>query len=635
MVNRLAYSKQRNKTNKLVENQRNMYYKSKLNTAKGDMRKLWQILNEMSGKVSASIKDTIGRAFQSMTSDKLIADMFAESFSKTVQNLIPKCDVPLLDPDTYGRPMDRSMLLKKATSKDVYKIIIGTHSNKAPGIDNVRTADLKLIADKIASAIAHLINSSLACGLYPDELKVGLVRPIYKGGDATNCMSYRPITMLPTVDKIVEKYVSNEIHKFYNNHSILSANQFGFQPKKSTSMLLSRFTDEVNQHLNNKCHVMIIFIDYSKAFDTLRHDTLIHRLADTGVRGRLLDWCADYLRNRSYYVKVGNTLSEKVSVTEGTAQGSVLGPLHYLAYVNDMNCVLKCSVYQFADDTCLVAADKDLRLAERMLQNDFDRVCKWSHDAGLVLNAGKTKLLHVHSSQSRSVGSIRIVGHDHQCLHSRQTDAVHCGCAPLEQVSKQKYLGLIIDNRFNWGDHIDSVCIKLRAIMAKIYILRNRIPYTVRLNIYNALVESIISYGLSSYGRTFSSYLDKIYRLQVRLLKLIVPNSIKKEFKCDAELFTVCKVLPVHAKFKYHMLKEQYFRTEIQHVISHPKITRQITNRMLKKPLFNNFYGRRTSEYIIPDLINNLPQEWKDSLTPANIANILKKGMLEKLNMFT
>lgn len=154
------------------------------------------------------------------------------------------------------------------------------------------------------------------------------------------------------------------------------------------------FTDYIYGNLDNTKHVLVVFIDYSKAFDTLNHDVLIDKLDDCGIRGPLLDWCIDYLKRRSYHVKINDNLGEKMEVTEGTAQGSVLGPLHYLTYVNDLpNLIKQCELFQFADDTCLVAADSNIQKAFQLLQSEFTTLIKWSHDLGLVLNADKTKMM--------------------------------------------------------------------------------------------------------------------------------------------------------------------------------------------------------------------------------------------------
>lgn len=168
--------------------------------------------------------------------------------------------------------------------------------------------------------------------------------------------------------------------------------------------------------------------------------------------------------------------------------------------------------------------------------------------------------------------------------------------------------------------------------MAKFYIIRNRVPFSIRLQMYKSLADSIISYGLSSYGRTFKTYLDQIYKLQVRLLKMVVPYNLQKQFRNDQDLFKFCKTLPIHIKFKYEILKEQFFRADIQHPITHCKVTRQITNQHLKTPKFCNYYGKRTSEYIIPELINQLPINIRQTLTPKNITNILKREFATHLD---
>ncbi|CAG9136935.1 unnamed protein product [Plutella xylostella] len=207
-------------------------------------------------------------------------------------------------------------------------------------------------------------------------------------------------------------------------------------------------------HLNDKEHILVAFIDYSKAFDTLKHNILGEKLSDCGIRGPLGEWCKNYLKERSFTVKVGDSLSKKIAVSEGTAQGSVLGPLHYITYVNDVVKLIKyCKIYQFADDTCLIAASKDIETALKQLQSDFTLLTKWSHDAGLVLNAKKTTLMYISSSQNRITTEPKLIVHNHRCLHMQ--DNQHCCCPPVEVVSKQKYLGLIFDDRLKWTEHIN------------------------------------------------------------------------------------------------------------------------------------------------------------------------------------
>lgn len=624
---RLQYNKQRNKTKKVIDKSRNQYYFNLINENKMNKKKMWEILNTLSGRICKSVDEAIIKAFKKNNlTINTIANNFSKGFSENVNKILPKCDIKLIPESEYMPPINKSMLFKNPTVRNVSTIIKNLNVNKSAGADGIRCVDVKVVSDKISKAIAKLIKTSIQVGEYPQELKSGIVRPVYKNGSHSNYENYRPVTILPVIDKVVEKYVCQQIQNFYIENDVISGSQYGFQPNKSTSILLSKFTDEINHHLNDKKHVILLFIDFSKAFDTLRHDTLINKLDNAGVRGPILNWCKDYLRNRTCRVKISNEHSDVAVVTTGTAQGSVLGPLHYLTYVNDMeNFIKNCSVYQYADDTCLVAADKDLSKAEQSIQNDFDNLCKWSHDAGLVINAGKTKTIHVRSNHLlNSNEPVTIVAHDHQCLHKSdkvRLSSLGCKCEPLEQVTNYKYLGLIVDDRFNWGNHIDSICDKLRAMLAKFAIIKYKVPFKILLNLYNALAESIISYGITSYGRTFKTYIDKIYNLQLRLLKIIIPNNVRKKLYDGDDVtgfFKYCKILPVHTKMRKLLLIEQFTNKNLQVKFNHRIATRLAAQSKLVVPSFKNYYGKRTVAYLIPTLINDVPTKIQSEITNSN-----------------
>lgn len=627
---KLKYNRARNYANKIIQTAKNKQIKNDIVKNKNNSRNLWRILNEITGRIKNSVDTTIMNAMES-TVQKIsdISNNFALSFRNAVRNIIPNCNKKILEPSSYRRPVDVSIRYQKATCQLIKKIISSLNNNKAPGIDQIRSIDLKMLNDSVASTIARFINISIDHGQYPPELKTGIVRPIHKNGSCMNYENYRPITILPVIDKIAEKYICRQIINFYNTNDILAKSQFGFQPQKSTTQLLSNFTDSISCHLNDRKHILVVFIDYSKAFDTLRHDVLLEKLDDCGIRGPLKNWCQNYLEDRSFYVNVSGQLSDKVNVTEGTAQGSVLGPLHYLTYVNDVeNLIKKCEIYQFADDTCLLAAHKDINEALRCLQHDFTLLTKWSHDVGLVLNSNKTKLMYISSSKNRVVTPLSLIAHNHACLHTDQSD---CVCEALELVKTQRYLGLVIDDRLTWKDHINHVCDKLRAILAKFAIIRNKIPFQTLLSLYVALGESIISYGLSSYGRSCKTNLNLIYQLQLRILKTIVPYKVKINHKNNYhDLFHYCKILPIHEKIQYTLLVENFFNKNFQSVVSHNIITRSVTNNLLEIPRYNNLHGKNQLNYQIPKLINALPQELKVNLTTRNIKTKIKSYFLNK-----
>lgn len=635
------YNKARNYANILIRKTKNNKIKSQILSNKSNIRQLWQILNQITGRIKNTIDDTIQNSFKKANiSCKDIANNFAHTFDKTVKQIIPICSTPLLIKSEYKTPANVSMRLKAADSRSVKKIILSLNKNKAPGIDGIRAIDIKMLCKKIKSVISNLINLCIDTSKYPSILKTGTVRPIHKKGSRSDYNNYRPITILSTIDKIIEKYICKQIYEFYDKNKILTDKQYGFQPKKNTTQLLSAFTDSIHKHLNDKQHVLVVFIDYSKAFDTLRHDRLLECLHDSGIRGKLLDWCEDYLKDRKYIVKVSDATSDTVRITEGTAQGSVLGPLHFLTYVNSLSNILKkCEIYQFADDTCLVAIGRSVEEAQVLLQAEFDLLTKWSHDSGLVLNASKTKLMYISSSQNRSTTLPKLTAHCHECLHKSCSAKViiPCRCESIDIVDTQKYLGLTIDNRLNWKEHINETCVKLRAILAKFSIIKYKIPHQTLLLLYKSLAESTIAYGLSSYGRTYKTHLDQIYSLQLRLIKTIVPYNIKKKYKNDYhQLFGFCKIIPVHEKVKLSLLTEEFFnenlkKTRIVH--ENEMKTRSVTKAKLLLPKFKNLHGKRTLQYMIPHLINQLPISLKDTITHKNIKLKLKQHFLQNINI--
>ena len=299
---------------------------------------------------------------------------------------------------------------------------------------------------------------------------------------------------------------------------------------------------------------MDLFIDFSKAFDMLQYNKLYDKLSRNGIQGPILELLKNYHTNRLTTVKIQNQFSVQKSTLKGTAQRSIIGPLEYLIYVNDMcNLIKEGSVYQFADDTCLVVANKKFISAQKLLQHNFDQLCKWAHDVGLAINAQKTKIVYIHSSHNKNLSNPCIMAHNHACFHKK----INCNCPTLDVVTEHTYIGLVIHSRFGWSAHVNHVCNKLRSVLGRMSILKYKLPYKTLRLLYLALADSVVNYGLSSYGRTYKTYLMDIHKLQLRLLKTIVPKNIKTKYKDNYEkLFKYCNVMSILEKVKFLMLTE-------------------------------------------------------------------------------
>lgn len=624
MQKRLHYNTYRNKTNKYLNSLKHDYIKNEVTENFKDSKKIWKIINRICGKITKSIDETILKSFK--LPKETLANNFANEFQSNVKNITITCDTPILNPNSYERNPDIAMRLNLATNEVIHKILQHLNHNKSPGFDGIRASDLKYINNDITPVITHLINRCIAESVYPDKLKIGIIRPIYKKGSHSVYNNYRPITILSCIDKIVERYFGNEISRYLEKNKVINKYQFGFQRNRSTSQLLCQFTNEINKHLNYKNHTVVIFIDFSKAFDTLRYKTLFTKLQQNGIQGPLLDWLMDYHFNRNTMVKIADSYSNKIPTDVGTAQGSILGPTEYLLYVNDMINVIKDgSIYQFADDTCIVVSHKNLSTAEYMMQNNFNLLCKWAHDVGLVINADKTKAMHIHSSHNKTSYVPTIVAHEHTCLHLNN---IRCQCKNIDFVHQHMYIGLIIDHRLNWGPHINYVCDKLRSFASRLAILKYKLPYSILRTLYLALADSIISYGLSSYGRTYKTYLINIYKLQLKLLKTIVPKKTKILYENnEIGLFQHSNILPINQKVKIAILKEEFNCISMLNPKIRYKPLRKLScTKKYILPKFNNLYGRRTSEYLLPNILNDMDDDITQTyLKEKNFMSYLKK----------
>lgn len=604
--NELIYKVYRNRTNKYMNRARNNSAKREICSNFNNPKRMWEIINRLTGRIVKAVDEMLLKSFRIKA--KQLSEKFANDFELNVKNLLSTCDEPLLDKNSYINAPTVSLKLNKINDQILYKIIGNLNEKKSPGLDKIRAKDIKYIANNITPVLTHLINQCITSNTYPDKLKIGMVRPIHKKGSYTDINNYRPITILSCIDKIIERYYGQQINNFLSRNGIIHEKQFGFQKYKSTTQLLSLFTDEVNSYLNNKKHVLAVMIDFSKAFDTLNYETLYEKMSQNGIQGPLLEWFKNYHSQRYNAVSIAGEYSDLKPTIHGCAQGSILGPTEYLLYVNDMCKIFQQgSVYQFADDTCILTAHKNIEVAQNMMQQEFDVLCKWAHDVGLSINYTKTKLMHIHSPYLKVDVTPRIVAHGHHCMHNQNTP---CDCECLDMVKEHIYLGLKIDHKFHWGPQVENVCNKLRAILSKLTILKYKMPYNTLRLLYLSMADSIISYGLSSYGRTYKTYLKKIFDIQIRLLKNIVPLKVKYKHKDNYEkLFQYCKVLNVYDKFKLAIISENQDKIKLLEKKKRASGLRMLCKvKPFRVPKYNNVYGKRSWTYILPKVLNMLPE---------------------------
>ena len=300
-----------------------------------------------------------------------VGKTLADKISSVVSIVLPTSTMSLSQPAPVFN-------LNYVDEDTVLQHLLSLKTNKAIGLDSISARLLKYGARSICRSVTNLLNLSISSGKFPDVWKCSKVIALFKCRDRSNPTNYRPISILPTLSKIMEKVVHSQFYEFLNSHDLLSSKQFGFRPKYSTATALSNFADEVllNMEQGNLCGV--VFLDLKKAFDTVDHCILLSKLSEIGVSPSSIKWFESYLNNKKQKTSCGNEISAALPVTVGVPQGIILGPLLFLVYINNLpNAVKNSEVTLYADDTVLYCFSKDPRLLDDKLNEDLLMVAYW------------------------------------------------------------------------------------------------------------------------------------------------------------------------------------------------------------------------------------------------------------------
>ena len=281
------------------------------------------------------------------------------------------------------------MFLAPVTPQEIESIIRSLNKKKSVGPDSIPVFLLKILSRHLAQPLAKIVNVSLQTGFSPDKLKVGKVNPMYRKGTCDNPSNYRPISILSALSKIFEKLMHQRLHKFFELFEILYPLQFGFRENRSTIQALLSLTESIKSSIDNGKFGCGIFLDLQKAFDTVNHEILLQKLERYGIRGNVLSWFQSYLSGRTQYVTVNGHVSDLLPITCGVPQGSVLGPLLFLIYVNDLPNVSKVmQFYLFADD--IYFNSDNLVYLQKIVNRELKKIKKWLEANRLALNIDKT-----------------------------------------------------------------------------------------------------------------------------------------------------------------------------------------------------------------------------------------------------
>ncbi len=436
------------------------------------------------------------------------ANLFADYFSD-------QCSLPPPPPDYTLPPIQYPLTINTIDNvvfevDTVCKIMKSINVSKATGPDGIGNKLLRECADSLAIPLTDLFNKSMSDGIFPDTWKLSHISPVYKKAFRYLKENYRPVSLLSCMSKVMERIVYNALYSFLKKFGLLTERNSGFKERDSTVNQLIHLCNRIYKGLDDSKDICLVFLDVSKAFDKVYHPALLQKLKTMGVSGNLLTWISSYLSDRKQKVVINGVKSDPKSINASVPQGSILGPLLFLVYVNDIVDDLETLPYLFADDTSLFSTIDPKNTVETFnkINNDLEKLAHWSAQWRVTFNAAKTVYMIISNRKNVVYPSLY--------LHGQL----------LNRVESHKHLGITFSSDMKWTSHIESILSKAFSRLNGIRRIGHVVSRKVRESLYNALVLPVIEYGSILYDNCSFMLGQRLERLH-RQAAVVVTRSFR------------------------------------------------------------------------------------------------------------
>ena len=524
---RTEYKILRNRITHIINESKKTHYLHYFAENCNNIKKTWKgIKNIINIKTLVSSQPSSMLIDNSLkTNPAEISEGFNAYFSSIAEKLLPKHTAGTKHFSEYlSDRVDQNFIFECADPVEVINIIDSLDINKGTGPYSIPGNILKAMKANLCFPLTTIINMSFATGIYPDQLKIAKVIPIFKKGDKLLVSNYRPISLLSNINKIFEKLVYSRLYSFLELHNCIYELQFGFRAKHSTQHALASLTEMVKQALDEENFACGIFVDFAKAFDTVDHSILLQKLEHYGVRGLANSWFKSYLTNRKQYVSINGVDSALREMKYGVPQGSVLGPLLFLIYINDLHFAVKYSItHHFADDTNFLYISKSLKKIQKYMNLDLRFVCNWLKANKISLNASKTEML-VFRDPRRKINFDLKIKIDGQKI------------TPSKFV---KYLGIYLDNFLSWQKQEQDMRSRLSRAAGMLCKIRHYVDFDVLKMVYYGIFASILNYGSLIWGQ-HSRIVNRLQTIQDKAIRYM---TFKPKRTTVLPLFKECEIL--------------------------------------------------------------------------------------------
>ena len=483
--------------------------------------------------------------------------------------------------------------------------------NKKGNINELPVHLFKENKEIFSIPLSILFNQSVETGKFPTKFKHATVIPIFKKGNREEIGNYRPISLLNIFSKVFEKLMKNNLLNFLSKKAIIIPEQYGFRQGLSTFDALHVFSEKIYKTLDEKKSLLSIYIDFSKAFDTVKHDILLSKLQHYGIRGIINDWFRDYLTNRTQSTKISDKFSSPQHIQYGVPQGSALGPLLFLLYVNDIaNIFENTKSILFADDATLYTTGENLRDLIYTANTDLHTFHTWCVSNRLTVNFNKTFYMLFTNKPYTFIPPLFI------------------GNNTIKQTNQHTLLGVTFDDKLTFKQHISNLILKLSRIVSLLYQVREVMPIYVLKTLYNAHILPHLYYCTSVWCSTYPTHLLPLFRLQKKVIRIITNSDFFEHtqhlFKETniLKLFDINKVQTATQMFKVLKNQSDPTFTELQH--NYPTRTRDL----LRISQHSLTIFQHSFSFMGPKIWNSIPIEIKNKPNPKLFSKHYKKYLL-------
>jgi len=630
------------------------YYRTEFAKYSDNIKKTWDTISTILNRnkknkenfpshfllqTSKEVTNTDGTVTKSIVEEKVtnktqIANHFNDYFSNIGNKLAS--EIKYTGNKTVSTYLKDNILskfnLKEITETQLEEIINSLNTKHSSGYDKISTYILKKISKSIITALVSIINKSITTGIFPDKLKLAIVSPIYKGQNLNIHFfnSYRPISLLPSISKIFEKVVYIQLYAYMTDNNLLHISQYGFRKAHSTELAALELVDRVGKELDSKKTPISIFLDLSKAFDTLDHKILLTKLQYYGADTMAMKWFSSYLTNRKQALKYDDTYSDWNCIETGVPQGSVLGPLLFIIYINDIDNVSKLlNEILFADDTSLICTlsrfstqapktPEEWELLSSKVNEELGKVNEWLMLNKLSLNIKKTKFIIFRHKTSKKDTKLSLKMNN----------------IPIEQVRTFTFLGLKVNETLTWKDHIEDVANKISKTIGILSRLKKSLPIKILKMIYSALILPRLHYCNLAWGYN-PGRIEVLQRKAVRIITSSKYNAhtdpiFKKLNTLKLKDIHICNKLKFFYKLENNLLPPFFWQYMFTANTTKTRSKDPYQQLVPKTKIFTD-----TIRFSLPILLQHTPPLIKEKThthSMAGFTTYIKKNMIDKYN---